>query len=1025
MSIVSEALERAGRLHEATSLECRAVAASGLRAGGAGGGLGGAVAGSPAVTAGLSFGRYTQTSAHQADQYGFFTGYPYAIINNIANRLAAQPIRVAKILPRGERARRRYAVKSKSFLPKNLQDISSRLEVYPTHAITDAIDNPNPIMVRHTLLYSTIASGEITGRGHWWMNQNPETGRLEIWPVPSHWIEPHHEPDRLFAWYRVTLPGTGEPINVPTRQIVPFLFPDPSDPFAVLSPLQANARSVMSDFAIELAQRMSFENGVNPGLAIIVGKPPEFAGVAGDQMVLTKEQRDQIIGAVRRQYRGVTRFDEPLILDALIRDVKPITTSPREMAFRDSQPLVRGRLTQGWGMNPIVLGEMENVNYASSGVADHHVCRNVFGPRVEMASQTMTCYIPPYALGRPGGSEGGIVIYMEKVTPEDPEMELKRDYEDYDRGIISRNDLRRKRGMEPIPGGDFAFIQGNQDQGGGWVQVDPDAEPDVDDDGVDKPVIYIPPNPNRPGSEGELSSGDDDEDDEDDDFTPADRSRRRASRRKVRDDQGHDHDEGGRFTGPGGSGHGGSDADRHDTGRVDDHPDDHRERARGLAAAIKKSGKKAVRAAKAVGGKAKEVAYKLTNSGLVVNDVLDDVYDYAKLINAKGTGDWLSTHLGVGGNTAALVASHVLAYGIVKVKQYLRSRTGKGRKRKPPTRGRRKGDDERYAVTADVLRTFLHHLGCPEEQLPTARDVHEWVDDGRPGGKSLHLGGSPARIREWVRAASLAVDQLQDDAEAEWREALAGVFASLGARAAVRVRDYCAHGHVVSPAEAAENAVVRSDWERELGTALFALLESAAARGAAAEWHLYRLSRGVRGRKSAPAGGEPPRPPAAPRGVLEAARRVAQDILDRGPVRVIVDGIVGLVRNLFRRGLKAGDRGPELADRVTAGALVGAAPARHADGVSRNEAAAAVNGGQAAVRDRLAKQGKVAVSEWVTREDERVRPAHRAMHGVRVRPGRAFKMDGHHCYYPGDPSLPPELRMRCRCKCVTLYTEGA
>jgi phage portal protein BeeE len=243
-------------------------------------------------------------------------------------------------------------------VPKFLQEMAGRLEVYPSHRINRAIDNPNPFMVRYHLTYSTFASQELTGRGYWWMFKDKETGKDQVWPIPTHWCEPVHIPGKLYAYYNITLPGMGEPIKVPTRQIIPFSHPDPSDPFASLSPLQANARAVMTDWSIDLSQRMSFENGINPGLAIMVGKPPEFAGVGGDQMVLTKEQRDQIIGAVRRQWRGVSRFEEPLILDALIKDVKPITTTPKEMAYRESSKLARDKLAHGFSMNPITLERM-------------------------------------------------------------------------------------------------------------------------------------------------------------------------------------------------------------------------------------------------------------------------------------------------------------------------------------------------------------------------------------------------------------------------------------------------------------------------------------------------------------------------------------------------------------------------------------------------------------------------------------------------------------------------------------------
>jgi len=755
VSLITAALDRASGFTESARLDARAAAS-----GGGGGGLGGAMASNPGAVTGATWGRYTQTGAHHADQYGYYQGYPYAIIHSIANRLAAQPVRVARLLPAGTRPRRGFGVKSVDLIPKHLHDMTGRLELLPDHRIMRALANPNPLMVRHHLMYATAASIELTGFGYWWMYQD-EAGADQIWHVPTHWIQPVHKPEKLFAYYQITLPGTGEPIKVPTKQIVPFLAPDPSDPFSALAPLQANARTVMTDFAFEMAQRMSLENGINPGLAIMVGKPPEFAGVGGDQMVLTAEQRQQIIGAVRRQYRGVTRFDEPLILDALIKDVKQITTAPREMAFKESGVLIRNRMTQGWNLNPITLGEIEGVNYASSGVADHHTCRNVYNPRTESGSQVMTCYVPPYFA--PG--EKDLVVYQEPVLPTDPEMELNKEYGDYDRGIRSINNIRQRRGLAPVRDGDRALTPS------GWVDV-------VDDDGTDA-------------------------------------------------------------------------------------------------------------------------------------------------------------------------------------------------KRTPPA-GAKRG----------------------------------------AAGKARR-GPLPAPGSRAVLKAAEAVGIAQADADDDFRAELTREFGALGARAAAALRAALAGTAHGSPAELSLAAVNPAEWEAALTPVLDRVLTRAAVAGAATEWGLFRLSTGRRAAD-------------VPQRIADAARGVALTLIEQGVVRAVVAGAVKALRAALRWAFRRRLAGAAAADAAAERALVGPGAAKRAKAVADTEAAGAVAAGQAVVRDALARTGHVAVTEWVTREDEKVRFAHREMDGVQVRAGGLFDFgNGVKCRFPGDPSLPPELRINCRCKAVTVYAGGA
>lgn len=1013
MSLIGAALERADRVREGLRLDARHAALNGRRDVG----FMGAVQGSPGMTT-SAYGRYSQSSAHHADQYGFYADTPYAIINNIANRLAAQHIRVGKLLKKGSRARSEFAVKSRELLPKFLQEVHDRIEVLPSHRIVDAIDRPNPFMVKYHLLYSTFASLEITGRAYWWMFDDPKEG-TQIWCLPTHWCEPVHTQENLFDHYAVTIPGAGKPIPVPRHQIVPFLHPDPSDPFGCLGPLQANARTVMTDFSINLSQRMSFENGINPGLAIMVGKPPEFAGVGGEQMVLTKEQRDQIIAGVRRQWRGVTRFEEPLILDALIKDVKPITTTPKEMAYKESSRLARDKLAHGFSMNPITLGEMEGVNYASSGVADHHVCRSVFKPRVECNSQTLTVYVPPY-LAR---GEEGLVVYQEPVVPSDPEMEMEREFSDFDRGIQSRNDLRRKRGMAPIPGGDFAYIPGSDgSNGSGWVPVggDPEENPGK------------PENSGMPTDPDAGGDGNDEGDEDDDGGDHGNRSVYRGTWLKTDDAQGHHHDQNGRFSSGGGGG-----------GSVNDTSDSHDSQAAKLSKKIRKYGKKAVAAAKAVAGKMNALAYHATwaaaSSGVAADDVLDTVHDYSKIINAKGIDNWLTQHLGVSGNTAAVVASHVVAYGLVKLKKAIAERRAKeasayGRKAKPSVK-------KVARASCDVLHAMLPKMGCPETKLPTVGDLIDYIEKQQKAveeslkkpGRPHPWGGGYWNPHAWdsldwrlrpkaaaTRKAAENYDAVRIAAENDWKEAILPVFAQLGAKAAHALRTHLAGTTHFSTIESSEVAIDRHRWEQVLTAAIDPILTAAALSGAAAEWAWYKQSTT---NDPAKAFGDWFRK--LPGSILEAAKKVATDAVERGIVPAIVDGVIDALRKALSRGRKAGLTGEELANKVASDALVGDGAAKRAKEVARNEAAHTVNQGQDAVRQHLEKAGRVGWSEWVTMNDTRVREAHERLHGTKIRPGGEFVMTGiagtHKCRFPGDPTLPPAYRQWCRCVMVTFY----
>ncbi|WP_328491295.1 phage portal protein [Streptomyces zaomyceticus] len=60
--------------------------------------------------------------------------------------------------------------------------------------------------------------------------------------------------------------------------------------------------------------------------------------------------------------------------------------------------------------------------------------------------------------------------------------------------------------------------------------------------------------------------------------------------------------------------------------------------------------------------------------------------------------------------------------------------------------------------------------------------------------------------------------------------------------------------------------------------------------------------------------------------------------------------------------------------------------------------------------------GPGVVRTWVTRQDDRVRPAHKALQGKTLPAGTPYEIDGAQLRYPGDPFAPIGLTVNCRCR---------
>lgn len=384
-------------------------------------------------------------------QYQHFRGWVYASVRPICQAIAGQPIRVAReragrapINEPGDRAasywRTRHA-------PRHIKAVADKLEVYDSHIIYDLLEDPNPAMTGWAVMYATVASLELTGEAYWWITV--EHGVPRLWPIPKSWIAPIHDKDKgIFQGWVITPRGTGRPIERPANEVVFFSYPDPGDPLSSVSPLQANARAVGADESMQTAQDVTFTNGIHPALALLIGDITDEDGESQGRPLLESEQRQQIHAAVRQYYGGVSKTGEPLLLDALIRDVKQISMKPAEMDFVNSGKVTKDRITQGHGTHPAIIGAIEQMSRAASAVAREHFADFTINPKIALISQVLTKWMRP-AFAQEGER---LYVYIDEYRPNDPE-ERRRDFTLLAKhAAVDRDELRANvGGLDKLP----------------------------------------------------------------------------------------------------------------------------------------------------------------------------------------------------------------------------------------------------------------------------------------------------------------------------------------------------------------------------------------------------------------------------------------------------------------------------------------------------------------------------------------------------------------------------------------------
>ena len=382
-------------------------------------------------------------SQQGSEQYSHFYGWSYVAIRAIAQRIAAQPLKILDTSPAKQMSGGSLHEVLGRFNGRNLPTWTKGLganaesTVISDHALLQSIKNPNEIMTQWSLMYTTVASLELTGCAYWWFER--KGSEVKIWPLPTHWVSPMHDDSKgLFYAYKVTPQGGGEPFVVDGADMAYFPLPDPSNPMSHLSPLQTQSKAVATDEAIQDAQFRAFQNGIFPGVIMTVGRLPDMAGGgAGERPVLSGEQRRALVDAARMFYQGTAHYDEPMVIDGMIEKVEKFSNSPSEMDFMESGSQVKARIFQAFGVNPMILGEVVAGSYSQSAVADNHFCHTVLNPLLTLMGQVITKFMTPFY-----NSPETQIAYFEPAQSQDKDHSLRAWQAAAHLGVVTPNEYR-------------------------------------------------------------------------------------------------------------------------------------------------------------------------------------------------------------------------------------------------------------------------------------------------------------------------------------------------------------------------------------------------------------------------------------------------------------------------------------------------------------------------------------------------------------------------------------------------------
>ena len=270
----------------------------------------------------------------------------------ISQRIAGQSIYVGRV--------QSHPTRRKLGLPGCLKSVGEHIEPLPTHELLTALNDPNPLMTRWPLMFATVATLLLTGRAHWWLND--DDGKL------------------IFGRYHAI--GCDHPTQCVSRGIYgPTIAPTNSDCQRRRRP--ASRCRILASRSVQLVRcnrkrlpcppMKAFKllntevskTALCRALMLRVGKVP---GMAGDdrRAASADAPNNELRSSIRQTIASRSnKRNEPLIVDGLLEGVERLSTTPAEMDFHAIGQPTKARILQAFGCNPIVVGEIQDSNRAA------------------------------------------------------------------------------------------------------------------------------------------------------------------------------------------------------------------------------------------------------------------------------------------------------------------------------------------------------------------------------------------------------------------------------------------------------------------------------------------------------------------------------------------------------------------------------------------------------------------------------------------------------------------------------------
>ena len=340
---------------------------------------------------------------------------------------------LGRVKPKEANQLKRKAILKSLGGPKEHQEF----EAYDDdHPLVRLFNNPNGPDVAYDLWAYDTMFFLLCGSSHWWVIKNALGTPVEIWVIPTHWMQMVTN-DGAPLGYIIQSPF-GITQFAPFEDVVSFYEHSP------LNRWEGYAVSQAIDMWLDLYDSMTrtrlamMKNGATPAFHVELGE--SYADP--DEQFLARYYSQWFA-----RFQGEARAGQPLITGADVK-INPIGVAPKEVGFETSEDQIGPMVLGAYGVPKAVVGLTTDMTYGSVKASKDAFREYSVNSHLIYRGQVITEKIMHPV------DDKGMCYWNDRVTG-DPDYRLREHAQDLTTGVRTVNEVRTLRGLEPYEhGGD-------------------------------------------------------------------------------------------------------------------------------------------------------------------------------------------------------------------------------------------------------------------------------------------------------------------------------------------------------------------------------------------------------------------------------------------------------------------------------------------------------------------------------------------------------------------------------------------